>query len=73
MQLYAFNNGGYVAHAIRIAGYAGKFSAWFDINGNLVDCETLLPNGQARKVHPNSPARIELQRIGKRYQHTPIR
>lgn len=42
MQVNRFNNGGAVAHGIRhIAGSACKFSAWYGINGHVVDAERI--------------------------------
>lgn len=67
MQIYFFNTGGFVCHKIVLAGYANHFSAWYDADGNLLDCETLNDRtGQARPVHQNSKARAMLQTIGQR-------
>ena len=64
-----FINGGFVCHKIQLTGTKSSVSAWFDKDGNLLDCEAIDSRFRTRRVHPSRLP--ELQAIGKRYKHTP--
>lgn len=64
IQHNAFSNGGYVLHKVEIGD--GKYSAWFDKDGNLLDAERIMPNGQSRKA--SQSVLSELTKIGQRYK-----
>ena len=50
MQKHAFANGGFVIHKIRIEPFAGRFSAWFDATGALLDAEQIDALNRSRRV-----------------------
>ena len=41
MQVIPFTNGGFAAHKVYIGESRCKFSAGFDANGNLLDCDRI--------------------------------
>jgi hypothetical protein len=57
------NTGGFVLHKVPVDG-RGKFSAWFDAAGRLLDCER---SGGGHVPQTFTIIRAELQRIGGRY------
>ena len=50
MQKHTFEGGGFVIHKIRLESYAGRFSAWFDAKGDLVDAEQIDVLDRSRRV-----------------------
>lgn len=66
MQCMRFNNGGYVIH--KMLGYwTGKVSAWFDVDGNLLEAEQILLSNISRGVKRDGPMWDEIQRQGRPY------
>ncbi len=41
IQFHAFPDGGFVLHRIIFASENGKFSAWFDASGTVLDAEQI--------------------------------
>jgi len=42
MQLSRFQTGGFVIHRIVLNGFQGRFSAWYDSTGKLLDAEQFI-------------------------------
>lgn len=55
------DKGKIVTHAIRIDGYQGRFSVWYDADGSVYDAEQVDNRGRVRYVKPNGPAWGRLQ------------
>lgn len=51
--------------------YAGRVSAWYDKEGNLIDCEQILNSGASRPIKRNGPLWRYVAKYGKRHLHTP--
>ena len=63
MQISKFEAGGFVVHNKKLPGRVGRFSAWYDETGNLIDAEQITSNfPQGRK--PCKTAMSELSRLG---------
>ena len=58
MQKHAFANGGFVIHKIRIEPFAGRFSAWFDATGALLDAEQIDALNRSRRVTSRQWSRL---------------
>ena len=58
MQKHAFANGGFVIHKIRIEPFAGRFSAWFDASGALLDAEQIDALNRSRRVTSRQRSRL---------------
>lgn len=54
MQAHKFENGGYVAHKVRVNSDVSPmhFSVWFSATGELLDCEAFDKAGRSRPVSP---------------------
>lgn len=57
MQCHQFSNGGFVAHDVRFACSAGKFSIWYDAAGNVTDIDAIDKLGRANRRVPASVKR----------------
>ena len=57
MQCHQFNNGGFVAHDVRFACSAGKFSVWYDAAGNVTDIDAIDKLGRPNRRVPASVQR----------------
>lgn len=70
IQCMRFNTGGFVLHKIpHPYGKDWRISAWYDANGNLVDCE-MLQYDKARPIARNaSRVREYLASRGRVYKH----
>lgn len=68
IQRQTFSTGGFVLHRVKVAGYASRFSAWFDSNGMLVDAEGIDSRGRSRQIPIGRGVAHELQRIGNLYK-----
>jgi len=65
MQKSTFTSGGFVLHNIRHLS-KNRISAWFDVDGNLLDAEYITANFQSRKIATShKDIRDRLQTIGK--------
>ena len=63
MQISKFETGGFVVHSKALPGRAGRFSAWYDEAGKLIDAEQITSrHPQGRK--PCKAAIDELSRLG---------
>jgi hypothetical protein len=72
IQHSAFPDGGFVLHRIVFASENGRFSAWFDARGKVLDAECLFThwrNGQtvSRPVKKDGPIWRMLRTVGARY------
>ena len=66
-QISQFTTGGYVIHKITIAGYKGRFSAWYDKDGKMLNAEQLFNHRfGGRNVKRGGPAWHLLEKIGLR-------
>jgi len=66
IQLSRFPDGGFVIHKISVDGASGRFSAWFDATGKLLDAEQLIGN-RSRPVKRNGPIWEILKTVGGRH------
>ena len=57
MQCHKFSNGAFVAHDVRFACSAGKFSIWYDAAGNVTDIDAIDKLGRANRRVPASVQR----------------
>jgi len=66
MQLSRFPTGGFVLHRIVLNGISGRFSAWYDATGKLLDAEQFV--GTRNRALSGRHTRIidSLNIIGKR-------
>lgn len=55
MHVSGFTTGGAVAHKLSVAPSVMRFSAWYDAQGNLTDCEGFDVLGRARSVKQGGP------------------
>lgn len=65
MQVARFQDGGFALHRVELFGYKGRFSAWYDAAGELLDCEQIthsFPNGR----RPSYAAKAGLVALGHR-------
>lgn len=69
MQIAQFSNGGFVLHRVSVVGYKGRFSAWYDAAGALLDCEQIAPGFPNGRRAP-SGARPSLEALGRRMAAT---
>jgi hypothetical protein len=74
IQLARFPDGGFVLHKITAPEYSGRFSAWFDASGGLLDAEQITTRGSgimgqtaSRHVKRDTPSWSMLAQVGKRY------
>ena len=68
IQFRSFGPGlGFVLHRVRLAGSAGRFSAWFDGECRLVEAEQYDRMERARPVARNGAAWRGLAAVGRRY------
>ena len=70
-----FPDGGFVLHRVIFASENGKFSAWFDKAGNVVEAEQILNNRingtpYSRPVKKDGPIWRMLRTVGVRYVKT---
>ena len=63
MQISKFEAGGFVIHRKMLPGRVGRFSAWYDSSGNLLDAEQITPH-YPRGRKPHRDAVKELSRLG---------
>lgn len=63
IQHKTYGNGGYVLHSVIVENR--KFSAYFDANGLMVDCEEI--KDHTSKTVRKQSILAELQKIGLRY------
>lgn len=50
MQVQQYTTGGYVAHKMQVPGSRCRFSAWFNEQGVLDDCERIDASGRSYPV-----------------------
>lgn len=65
MQIARFEDGGFALHRVELFGHKGRFSAWYDAAGELLDCEQVtfsFPNGR----RATGGAKAGLEALGKR-------
>lgn len=67
MQISRFSTGGYVIHKILLQRGKGRFSAWYDKTGKLLDAEQIFDSGQTRQVVENGPTWQRLAEVGGRF------
>lgn len=68
IQRCEFPDGGFVLHKITLPDLQGRFSAWFNAQGEILAAEQLV-NSQSR--NPSLKRYAELAQIGKRYVNHP--
>ena len=66
MQISRFTTGGFVIHKMLLQNYKGRFSAWYDEEGKLLDAEQLFDHMHERSVVKGGPIWQRLQEVGKR-------
>lgn len=71
MQLNRFLSGGYVIHRILLQNSKGRFSAWFDKDGNLLDAEQIFDYMHEQPVVKGGPNWKRIAEIGKRFAICP--
>jgi hypothetical protein len=69
MQIARFENGGFALHRITLDGYKGRFSAWYDVAGALLDCEQITPGFPNGRRAPCG-AKLGLEALGQRMAAT---
>jgi hypothetical protein len=67
MQVSYFTDGGFVLHKIPTRAGATYLSAWYDKNGNLLDCEAI--NILGRSYRPSKLDREHLVTLGNICKH----
>jgi len=66
MEYKYFTDGGFVIHRIPTRAGASRLTAWYDAQGNLLDCEAFNVLG-----YPYRPARVDREHcetLGKHYK-----
>lgn len=59
MQLSTFSNGGFVIHKIYIGESRCRFSAWFDADGKILDCERIDARGRPYPASDKQKAAVD--------------
>jgi hypothetical protein len=68
IQISRFADGGFVLHKVTSPEYASRFSAWYDVAGNLLDADQITGGLQiSRTIKRGGPAWRMLETMGKRY------
>ena len=65
IQLHRFSDGGFVLHRITDPQMAGRMSAWYDAQGNVLDAEAYDKLNRAHPVKANSFAWGVAQKYGR--------
>lgn len=72
MHVSRFSNGGFVIHKLILQNSKGRFSAWFDKDGNLLDAEQLVGFSWSRSVAKGGPNWDRIAAIGRRVATYPV-
>lgn len=59
-----FSNGGFVLHSVHLAGYPGRFSAWYSREGRLLDAEKVVGSRSVAVAHNSRIVRGLLAGLG---------
>ena len=67
IQHSTFPDGGFVLHKVTFPMFAGRFSAWFDRSGKLLDAEAISDRNRCTQVKRDGVKWGYLSAVGKRY------